>query len=177
MMTSRILISATTVAFLIGQMLGAAQASTVTYNLFLKDTSGPEGGSGILSVNGPIPGSGLDIFTPGGGGLTSLSFTIDGSNFTLGSALPGASATFLNGNLISLFYMGVLGGAKLTLDTVGLGYFYLDLNDLSHTSVGTISASATPLPSTWTMMLIGIAGFGFFIYRKKRPDPFTEVPA
>ena len=29
----------------------------------------------------------------------------------------------------------------------------------------TISASATPLPSSWTMMLIGFAGLGFVAYR------------
>jgi hypothetical protein len=27
--------------------------------------------------------------------------------------------------------------------------------------------SATPLPATWTMMLIGLAGFGFVAYRRK----------
>jgi hypothetical protein len=28
--------------------------------------------------------------------------------------------------------------------------------------------SATPLPPTWTMMLIGLAGFGFAAYRRQR---------
>jgi hypothetical protein len=167
---SRILISAATAVFLAAQMLGAAQASTVTYNLTLTDTFGPEGGTGTLIVNGPIT-SGTNTFTSGsGGGLNSLSFLIDGSNFTLGSALGTSSATFSNGNLTSLFYLGALGGFKLSLGTVGLGYVYGDLFNLSHNSMGTISASATPLPPTWTMMLIGLAGFGFMLYRRMRQD-------
>jgi hypothetical protein len=103
---------------------------------------------------------------------------IDGNNFTLANALPGASVTFRNGNLINLFYMADLGGIKLTLNTVGLGYVYGDLINLSHSSAGTISASATPLPPTWTMMLIGLAGFGLMLYRRKGRDAFIgAVPA
>jgi hypothetical protein len=28
--------------------------------------------------------------------------------------------------------------------------------------------SATPLPPTWTMMLIGLAGFGFISYQRNK---------
>ena len=180
MMTSRRLITATTVAFLAMPMLGAAQASTVTYNLALTDTIGPESGTGTLTVNGPIASTGLEIFTSGGGGLNSLNFTIDGSQFTLGAG-PGASATFLNGNLISLNYAGALSGGKLTLGTAGLGFLYRDAIIGSHTSVGTISdslASATPLPPTWTLILIGLAGLGVMLHRRKgRDNVLDAVPA
>jgi hypothetical protein len=30
--------------------------------------------------------------------------------------------------------------------------------------------NATPLPATWTMMLIGLAGLGFFAYRRQKQD-------
>jgi hypothetical protein len=30
-----------------------------------------------------------------------------------------------------------------------------------------VTAAVTPLPPTWTMMLIGLAGFGFVTYRRK----------
>jgi hypothetical protein len=166
---SRFLISAATAAFFAAQMLGAAQASTVTYNLTLTDTFGPEGGTGTLIINGPIT-SGTKTFTSGGGGLNSLSFLIDGTHFTLGNALSTSSATFSNGNLTSLFYLSALDGFKLSLDTVGLGYVYSDLFNTNHDSIGNISASATPLPPTWTMMLIGLAGFGFMLYRRTRQD-------
>ena len=175
---SRILILAATAVFFAAQMLGSARASAVTYDLTLKDTFfGPESGTGTLTVNGPIV-SGLEIFTSAsGGGLNSLSFLIGGNNFTLGSALGTSSATFFNGSLISLAYAGALGGATLSLNTAGLSYFYLDFGNRSLASAGTISSSATPLPATWTMMLAGLAGFGFFLYRRKRPDTFTGMVA
>ena len=37
--------------------------------------------------------------------------------------------------------------------------------------------SATPLPPTWTMMLIGIAGFGFAAYRRKSKATLMAVSA
>ncbi len=170
----RILPSAATVAFLVAQMLGTAQASTVTYDLTLSETFGLESGTGILTVNGPIA-SGIQTFTSASGGLSSLSFSIDGSNFSLANALVTSSATFFNGNLTSLFYLGALDGFQLSLDTLGLVYSYTDLLNIRHDTVGTISASATPLPPTWTMMLIGLAGFGFFLHRRKRRDEFTGM--
>jgi hypothetical protein len=39
----------------------------------------------------------------------------------------------------------------------------------------TVAAGVTPLPPAWTMMLIGIAGFGFVAYRR-RSNP-TLMPA
>lgn len=33
---------------------------------------------------------------------------------------------------------------------------------------GTANVAATPLPSTWTMMLIGLVGFGYFAHRRKQ---------
>ena len=35
--------------------------------------------------------------------------------------------------------------------------------------------SATPLPPTWTMMLIGLAGFGFFAYGRNSKPAFTAA--
>jgi hypothetical protein len=42
----------------------------------------------------------------------------------------------------------------------------LSLNSSSDVSFSSIG-SATPLPPTWTMMLIGLAGFGLVAYRRK----------
>ena len=32
------------------------------------------------------------------------------------------------------------------------------------------AVSATPLPPSWTMMLIGLAGFGFVAYRRQKQN-------
>jgi hypothetical protein len=35
---------------------------------------------------------------------------------------------------------------------------------------GSTAVSATPLPPSWTMLLIGFVGFGFFVYRRQRKE-------
>jgi hypothetical protein len=167
MIMSRFLIPATTGAFLAAQMLGAAHAATVTYDLALTPVTGIESGTGTLVVTGPISGT-ETLFT--NSGLDSLSFAIDGNNFTLANALFSPNVTFVGGNLASISYTGILNGVTFVLDTGGLFYIYNSLNNLAVDTVGTISASATPLPATWTMMLIGLAGFGFMLYRRKERD-------
>jgi hypothetical protein len=172
MKTLRILVSAVTAAFLTGQMLASARASSVTFNLALTPSFGLEGGTGSLTVNGPV---GSKIFTPGSGGLTSLNLFVDGSDFTLANALPGTSATFLNGVFESLTYVGILGGDTLTIS--GLSYVFTDTNPLQF-SGGIVSdppPSATPLPPTWAMMLIGLAGFGLLLCRRNGRATFAGV--
>ena len=143
-----------------------SEASTVAYSLDLSATMGPESGSGSFSVNGPIATNGLSVFTAATG-LDSLNFSIDGYSFTLANALSNASVAFDNGKLISIAYSGDLNGFKLDLGTLGLNYAFLDFVNPGLSSVGTISASATPLPATWTLMLTGLLGFGFWSYRRK----------
>jgi uncharacterized protein (DUF2062 family) len=43
----------------------------------------------------------------------------------------------------------------------------VDLSTLRVFALDGSYVSATPLPPTWTMMLIGLAGFGFVAYRRK----------
>lgn len=151
--------------------LGRAEASSVTYNLALTATSGPENGIGSFTVNAAVANTGLSVFTAGSG-LSSLSFSIAGSNFTLANELLNANVTFDNGNLINIAYLGALNGFKLDLGTIGLNYAFVDLINSSLTSIGSISSSpvsAAPLPPSWTLMLIGLAGLGFVAYRRKMP--------
>jgi hypothetical protein len=145
MAMSRFLISIVTAGFLVSQMLGAAQALTITYDLVLNNQLGPEGGTGSFTVTSPIASTGVDSFTSSSG-LVSLNFLIDGNDFTLNNAFLGANVTFLNGNLINIGYAGDLGGMELIFDSAGLGYSYTDLSDVSDFSVGTISAVGAPGP-------------------------------
>jgi hypothetical protein len=171
MSTSRLLISAAGAAFLGAYASAPAQASTVTFNLALTSLPGLESGTGSLTVNGPV---GNQTFTSSSGGLVSLNIFIDGLDFTLGNAQQGATrAKFSNGNFESLSYVGILGGDTLTIGANG--FAFIDTNPL-RSSVGRVSdppVSATPLPTTWTMMLIGLAGFGVVLYRRKGRDTFA----
>jgi hypothetical protein len=151
---------------------GGANASSFTYDLALNNTTGPESGTGTFTVNGTVSNSGLSVFTAGSG-LTSLTFSVDGSKFTLADELFNASVSFNNGSLISIAYAGQLNGFQLALGTFGLSYIFANLSNASLDSIGSISASAvsaTPLPPAWTLMLIGLAGAGFAGYRSKRND-------
>jgi hypothetical protein len=143
-----------------------SEASTLDYNLALSATNGPESGSGSFAVSGPIAANGLSVFTSTTG-LDSLRFSIDGYTFSLANELSNASVTFDNGKLTSIAYLGASNGFQLDLGTRGLNYAFLDFTNLGLSSAGTISASATPLPPTWTLMLTGLAAFGFWAYRRK----------
>jgi len=147
---------------------GSSEAST--YNFVLNSSIGPAGGNGSFTVNGPVSSNGLATFTEGAG-LASLVFSIEGNNFTLDDDLTKASVTFDNGALINVAYLGGLNGFKLDLGTLGLNYIFSDLINPGLSSIGTISASAgvsaTPLPPSWSLMLIGLVGAGFMAFRRK----------
>jgi hypothetical protein len=136
------------------------------------------GGTGILTLDGK---GGSKTFTPDGGGLDSLSFSIHGGTFTdtftLNNTFPGTSATFDNGNLL-ISYFGFFNTADTLVLNTGGGYFFHHFlgNLRGVDSAGFYSGSvASPLPPTWTMMLIGLAGFGLMLYRRNGGDGFAGV--
>lgn len=160
-------------ALLSSIVLGRAEASSLTYDLALNSTLGPEGGVGSFTIdctaNCPGSASGISVFTAGSG-LSSLNFSIAGSSFSLANELLNANVTFDNGNLINIAYLGALSGFKLDLGTAGLSYAFVDLINSGLTSIGSISSSPVseaPLPPSWTLMLMGLAGIGFVSYRRK----------
>jgi hypothetical protein len=129
----------------------------------------------------PVPGLSADILTtsslytfqsvtpvilaPGTYQVTAWGYgPID--NYNTGIS-PGTPITFntLGGALTlgSPYYNspGVFGFATI-LDNFNAGY---DNNQPHYYGAGNLVASATPLPSTWTMLIAGFAGLGFFAYR------------
>jgi hypothetical protein len=167
----RYLVVAVLAAFA-AQFSSAARASTIQYDLTLTPTVGSIGGTGYFDVNSPLTGTGANA-------LTDFSVTIDNQVFSLGNELSSATATFSNGALTSLNYIGdlVSGTWKtgLNLDilgTGGLSYTFLDLGSDLALSSGTISAvdppSTTPLPSTVVLFATGLLGLLLLNYRRKK---------
>jgi hypothetical protein len=131
----------------------------------------------------------------------SASFTFNGSGAPfmidlLGSASLGKgfdSALFQifdNGNLMVSQSFADLASAKAfffnkLIDIqlgAGLNNIQLAFNETMsggegfNFDYGTASVSATPIPSTWILMLIGLAGFGFAAYRRQRNEvPFAST--
>ena len=159
-------------------MAGVARATT--YDLTLSDTLyGPEGGTGVLNIAGPVT---TGVFTSNpGGGLTDLSISIDGQNYNLKDAVGTVTAGFVNGSLINLTYLGVIDGIDLSLASTGMFYFYNDLNNWSLSSAGTISAvdppTATPLPPAVALFAAALLGLLLIGYRRKALNHRTAPSA
>jgi hypothetical protein len=151
--------------------MASSGASAITYDLTLTNASNQTVGSGMFTVNGSIPGSGISTFSAGPlGSLTSLSLSIDGYKFSLSDdKVTNPSVTFNNGMLTGIAYLGTMNGWQLDLGTFNLHYGFLDLAN-GQVSSGTISdhVSATPLPSGLPLFLTGLAALALLGWRKKR---------
>jgi hypothetical protein len=114
--------------------------------------------------------------TVSGGNVTGGTFTENygASNSVFGSytgtfSMTGATDT-------EILTITVAGGTGSLLGTTGTltGVDIIDINspppdtfDLDFYGSVTTTVSPTPLPSTWVMMLAGLAAVGFFAARKK----------
>jgi hypothetical protein len=79
--------------------------------------------------------------------------------------LASAQAFFSINNLLAIQLAGGLNNIQLAFNesmSSGEGFSF------NYAAAGGVSA--TPLPPTWTMMLIGLAGFGFVAYRRQRKE-------
>jgi hypothetical protein len=164
---SRLCASLIAVAVLMGaQVPAAVQASTLlTYDVTFTATSGPEGGSGSFTIVEPTPGSG-GLLTP-----TALSFNIGGTTFGLDSSSL-VSYYFQGSNLVlgGLIYSGQDGTDKLFSVTFGSngGYVFTDSTSKSLDSIGTVSVSQTPLPTSLPLLATGLGLLAMIGWWRKR---------
>jgi hypothetical protein len=161
------------IALAAAQIPSRADASTVTYNLVLTATSGPESGSGSFTVTTPTPSTSFDTV---GNGLTAMTFTIDSMTFNLLNS-TSAGVGFNNNGLgtpeiiNTINYTGQNDSFVFQLSAGGFGYTFTDSANNNLSSKGTIVATlapAVPEPATWAMMILGFAGVGFMTYRRKQ---------
>jgi hypothetical protein len=160
-----------------GAFLAAFPASAATYNLTLTDTSAPAAdGTGTLIISG-TPGTGEYCLssspcTPGDV-LTSLTFTVDGFNFSSADAgASGVSATFTSGVLTALGFNETVGGNdQLHMPAGGnMEYSFQEYDGPLYYATGTVtdSLAATPLPATLPLFAGGLGFVGYLTGRKKR---------
>ncbi len=154
------------------QVPGAANASSLTYDLALNPIFGPEGGTGSFTINAP-PVGGSGILTAGNGGLTAMDFKIDRVDF----GLNGSSEVsyFYQGStlvLASLFYGGAVGSDGLLSIAIGSsgGYFFTDsaAGGSAHNTIGSISVSSTPIPTTLPLLATGLGALAMLGWWRKR---------
>jgi hypothetical protein len=162
------------------QIPGRADASTVTYNLVLTATSGPESGSGSFTVVTPTFSTSFD--TVANSQLTAMTFMIDGMTFNLLNSTSAGVGFNNNGPstpeiINNISYSGQNDSFVFQLSTGGFGYTFTDTANSELSSRGTIEAtiSAVPEPSTWAMMILGFCSLGFMAYRRKRNGSALSV--
>lgn len=163
-------------AAVVGLAVVSGPAEATTYDITLTPSFGDVGGTGVVSVDGS-----------GGFNVASLDITMaNGVSFDF-PRLDHASAIInAEGDLVGLRARDVIpGDASLVMH--GLSAHFVDdhaprentfeqiadpapifpavTTTIGSTPLAPTPLAATPLPTTWTMMLFGLAGLGFVGYR------------
>jgi hypothetical protein len=145
-------------------MIYSTTASATTYNLTLDSILG-----------GKVDGTGT-LVIGNSGQVTELEITIDlPGNKTAEFDFKNATAQFNKGTLVDLLGIDLIpGGDSLSLAFLG-GVFFDSKNPRDNEVVrifATLDSSdppmATPLPTTWSMMLMGLFGVGALAYMRRR---------
>ena len=144
-----------------------ASASTFTYDLTLTPVfkSGLSG-TGILTLDEAISPTGFEFFGFHNLHVLALDVTIDNKTFDLTKSFT--SIGFFDGQLIDIFAAGDHKKASIVLGF--LGSFFEDgrTHSFDLVTAQLDPPASTPLPATWTMMLLGFAVLGFASYRGAR---------
>jgi hypothetical protein len=151
---------------------GAAKASTLTYNVTLTPFccgGGPESGTGSFTITTPAVGTSGNLTE--GHGLTAMDFQIDGLTFTMNSS--SEVGYYYNGSTLVLDnvgYTGVIGNFELTGISLS-GYYFGDSAPGGYKldTNGSVSVSATPIPTTLPLLASGLGAFALLgLWRKRK---------
>lgn len=160
---------------------GTASASTVTYDLTLSHVHGihPQlDGTGILTLNDPVNPTGWENIKPQDDDVSVFTISIGGHTFDLSNSF--GLIVFHNGNLRRIFAAGLDDDqdALLTIAFLGTALLF-EKHDHPEVAFDHISAvdppGSTPLPSTWSLMLVGFGALGFACFRARRTPALAAV--
>ena len=137
---------------LIGNSFGSAQSFSDCYNFKLSNSASAVGFT--LELDGSVRRDiDLDAITLSGGGLSLSLLDLTPSLFSFDGLLAGDYLLVVTGDVTGRnggFLGGGLVGYTGTLATLAA------------------AAPAVPEPSTWAMMILGFAGVGCMIYRRRK---------
>ena len=160
--------------FSFGTPSGPGPVGTLTEVLGYDSAVSPFGpGGDIFAYSVDVTkGNVQSISFQGFGGFGTAVKTCDNSCIEGEGTVPyEATRSAGLGDTISFLFATALTGSSggFSIYTNATSYtdppvFFYDSSGDS-VSVDALGPAATPLPTSWTMMLIGLAGFGFFAYR------------
>jgi len=153
-----------------------------TYDITLGTTLSP-----VLSLPGSL--SNVATFFNGNlDGLIGSIFSISGTPYSYNSALGNLVMEVVVTNQANVPNLGPPGNSYFLADYTGNDVsraYSLDGSSCADTCsssdlgalVTEFNAAATPLPSTWTMLIAGFLGLGFFAYRGSKKSAATMAAA
>ena len=140
-----------------GTLTGGADPGSLT----LMTESSP-GSAGFITDPAGCSGGPCFSYRFGGGDLIVDNFVpLDVNGLLFGIGSPVAPHYHDNPGYLAGFNIWYNGGDSYT------AALFQD-NGSQNEYNGSFTLTATPLPATWTMMLIGLAGLGFIAYRQRR---------
>jgi len=167
--------SAVTAGAIFLGIIATIPAHAMTFDFSVKSIGAPgDLASGTMTANLTSPGIYTLLGITGtfdGVAITGLSSYANADNLLLYPSQPyvdfqGISFETATLGIVNLFSNSGYFEVKSAVDSVG---YYFSGTPIS-LAVSAAAVSATPLPSTWGMMLLGLGVVGYLAYRRKRND-------
>ena len=151
-----------------GSAWGFTNAPDGTQTAFIQSYSGvyPQGGSVSFSsslITSLVSGQQYDLsfYVEGRSYMGGSPFSVDIGGATTSFGAPGTSGWTLENLLFT---------ASANPATISFSVAPQNSSDIS-IGLDKVNISAVPEPATWAMLLIGFAGVGFMVHRRKQTRP------